>query len=306
MAPQHKIQKTKKNKKASSSTANAEPNLVDLSQVLEKQASRKRTNPKVGHESMAHSAAPVLQAPEALPNELIQEMRTEISEMKKQSREQQHELLSVRAKLAVKEGADFAWKKDGNRHQFDILYKIVDTAHQSKIVYSTRGITAGEQKLKDLRETATGRIKLLKIADSSPHGWNTVAEYEARAFTKDEADDKKLKNAEKSAADKQALKNQEKRNRQSRFSPYQQGPPSFGQNNFYRGNFPGPNSFNEATPYRAYGGFKNTNMYRPSTVTPDKPMSRRNINNDLCYNCGGRGHWANTCTEKKPEMETKQ
>ena len=141
---------------------------------------------------------------------------------------------------------------------------------------------------------------MLKIADSSPHGWSTVAEYETKPFTSDEADDTKLKKAEKSAADKQALKAQERKNKQARFSPYNQN-----QQNFYRNN---QNEYkqDEGNSYRAFGGFKNNNMYRTSTVGLRQPMPRININNDLCYNCGGRGHWANTCTEKKAEPEQQQ
>ena len=112
----------------------------------------KKSAVETSSETPQHSAVSVLKAPEALPNDLIQEMRTEISEMKKQGREQQDELLSVRAKLAVKEGADFSWKQEGNRHQFEVLHKILDTSHQSKVAYSTRGITAGEEKLNDFSD----------------------------------------------------------------------------------------------------------------------------------------------------------
>ena len=306
MAP---TKKTASSKKAADKNKRptTEPSISDLNRVLEKQASRRQANPDRGTVSLPHSSATVLEAPESLPNDLIQEMRDEINAMKQQGKQQQEQLRSVRAKLAAKTETPFTWKKEGNRHQFEVLNRIVEISHQAKSTYASQGTKEGDLVMDELVAAANARIKLLKIADTSPNGWSMVAEYETKPFTTDEADDAKLKRAEKSASEKQALKAQERKSKQARYSPYQQNHPQF--NNAYRGNT-GFNSYNrqeEGGTYRAYGGFKNTNAFRPSTMVPDKPAPRRNINNDLCYNCGGRGHWANTCTEKKtePEQQTK-
>ena len=220
--------------------------------------------------------------------------------MRKLRSEHQQEMISIQAKLASKSQDNFQWKKDGNRKQFEVMQKIVEQAVQSRALYQTAGQSAGESQLSALIVTAQERIKLLKIADSSPHGWGTVAEYEANPITQGEEDDKKLKKAEKAAQEKSALRLQERQAKQARFSRPGQG--NNYQNNNYRNQYGGQN--NNSPNYRAYGGFKNGNPYKPSTVTQDKNPPRRNVNNDICYACGSRGHWANACPDnKKTEPE---
>ena len=226
--------------------------------------------------------------------------------MRKLRNEHQQEMIFIQAKLAAKNEDNFQWKKEGNRRQFEVMQKIVEKALQSIALYQAANQTAGESTLKEVVTSAQERIKLLKIADSSPHGWGTVAEYEANPITQGEEDDKKLKKAEKAAQEKSALRLQERNAKQARFS------------NFNRGGYQGQSfrspgyQFDNRSPstygYRAFGGFKSNNPFRQPTVTPEKPLPKRNVNNDLCYACGRRGHWANACPElKKGEQEdTKQ
>ena len=192
--------------------------------------------------------------------------------------------------------------EEGNRKQFDVMQKIIENTVQSLASYRAAGQTAGEPFLQKLTEAAKERIKLLKIADSSPHGWGTVSEYEANSITQGEEDDKKLKKAEKAAQEKAALRQQERQAKQARFSPYHQQTnfqPKFRPQRFQYDNQRG----DAPSTYRAYSGFRNSNPYRQSTVVPDKPPPKRNVNNDICYGCGSRGHWANACPEKKPDQD---
>ena len=114
----------------------------------------------------------------------------------------------------------------------------------------------------------------------------------------DEEDDRKLRRTEKSASDKKLQKDQERKARQYRYNPYN-----------YHGNRQGEEKAEGTSEgssyqnYRSYGGYKNNHPYRNSSMAPDKHPPRRNINNDICYNCGARGHWANTCPEKKQQNE---
>ena len=110
------------------------------------------------------------------------------------------------------------------------MMKIIEQGTQSLALYQASKQDSGEVPLKSLISTAQERIKLLKIADSSPHGWGTVSEYEANPITQGDEDDKKLKKAEKAAQEKSALRAQERSAKQARFSNYNRG--GFQGNNF--------------------------------------------------------------------------
>ena len=278
--------KTSRGKKRPAEEANSqefdEPSIETLAENLEQQqrptTSSESSTRQSRQNSVKSSAASVLKAPEALSNDLIQEMRFELDTMRKLRSEHQQEMISIQSKLASKSQDNFQWKKDGNRKQFEVMQKIVEQGVQSRALYQTAGQSAGESQLSALIVAAQDRIKLLKIADSSPHGWGTVAEYEANPITQGEEDDKKLKKAEKAAQEKSALRLQERQAKQARFSRPGQG--NNYQNHNYRNQYGGQN--NNSPNYRAYGGFKNGNPYKTSTVTQDKNPPRRNSQPRSC------------------------
>ena len=292
MPPTKKGTKTKqKASNVTNSSQESEPPISELSQDLEKRARkspREAVPTDTAEPSTSSPPSRVLRAPESLSQELIQEMRCEIQAMKKHRQEQNEEMLRIKAKMSAKVDVDFPWKKDGNRKQAEIMHKVLDFAHQAKVEYATNSIEKGEARLDGLISTANERLKILKIADTSPYGWSTVSEYESNPIMANDEDDKRLRKAKKSAQEKQAIKAQEPKDKQVKYS-----------GNSYRG-YGSDNSRND-NQYHAYGGFKNNNPYKQSTVVPDKSQPRRNTNNDICYNCGSRGHWANACLEKKAE-----
>ena len=305
MAPTKKTSKDKKRPTENQNTE--EPALEDLVASVEQQAKkrtrRESTVTSPTQTATASSSASVLKAPEALSNDLIQEMRFELDSMRRLRTEHQQEMIQIQAKLAAKQEDNYQWQKDGNRKQFTVMQKIIESAVQSKAVYRAAGQQAGETQLMAVINTATERIKILKIADSSPHGWGTVSEYEANPITQDDEDNKKLKKAEKAAQEKALIRAQERKAKQTRFANYN-------SNNSYQGTNRGPNrgydNRDSTSPrYKAFGGFKSGNSFKSSTVVPDKPLPKRNVNNDICYACGNRGHWANSCPElKKDEPNT--
>ena len=137
------------------------------------------------------------------------------------------------------------------------------------------------------------RTKMLRIADTSPNGWATVMEYEQNPIAESEADDQKLRQA---ASDKATARNAERKAKQSRFSPY-----NYSNNGAYQNRYNNEN--NHDTGYKAYGSYKSQNTFRNTTVAPDKPLPKRNVNNDICFNCGARGHWAHSCPQRKQDAE---
>ena len=300
-APKHK-DKGDKNSQSGSQSQEDEPDLEILSRELEKRAKKqKRTHTATSTDAEAGPSSPktlVLRAPESLPSDLIQEMQSEIAAMKRQSKEQKEEVSKLKAKLVASDGVDYQWKKEGNKRQYEVMYKAISATVQAKNVYRDDGLAAGDEALDNLVATYRQRIKMLRIVDTSPHGWQTVQEYEVNPIANDEADDQKLRRAEKAAQEKLAARAQERRAKQSRFQKYNQG-----YNNYRQGQNQDNNKGENNTAYRSYGGFKNQNAYKSSTVVPEKSTPKRNINNDICFSCGSRGHWANHCPENKQAEE---
>ena len=287
-----------------SQSQDEEPELTTLSQEIEKRA-RKSKKSQVNRDvaiSTGMSTSEVLSAPESLPKDLIQEMRFEIDNMKKQNREQQEEMVILKDKVVSHKGVDYQWKKEGNRKQYEVIYQHIVMVQQAKDKYRHDGLLKGEESMDTLVNSMNQRIKMLRIADTSPHGWQTVQEYEVNPIARDDADDQKLRRAERAAQEKIAIRNQERKAKQSRFHPYG------GQGN-YRYQNQNQNYQNEGagqegqSGYKAYGGFKSQNSYKSSTVVQDKQTPKCNRNNDICFQCGSRGHWANHCPERK-QMES--
>ena len=79
-------------------------------------------------------------------------------------------------------------KSAGNQHQFD---------HTNKVLLAVRTAEANirEGANNELREVAAlleKRIKLIRLADRSEHGWQTVLEYLSDDLASDSEDEKKI------------------------------------------------------------------------------------------------------------------
>ena len=312
----HKSKDKGKSLKPRSTRDTTEPSLEILTRVLEKKSAEKssektKDRPRTStveevpdNESL--STQPIEKHPEALPNDVMQEMRSLITEICSEKKQHQEEIMRLTAKLTASTSSDIQWKKEGNKKQFELIQRLRDQLLQAKALFASGNITKGIERLEVLESMLNERIKLLRITDTSPHGWQTVVEYKANPIANDDEDDKKLKRAEKAAQEKLQLKAQERKAKQSRFQPYNtSGAPGYN-------NQPGrstdteqqeANKHTNYSPYRALGGFKNANPFRSSTVFPDKSQPRRNLNSDICYNCGGRGHWAHSCPDKKNQQD---
>ena len=283
-----------------------EPTLEELEAVLTEKTAEKRNvdeassaRAKISVElSSPVRKSSVISHPEALSPDLVQEMRSDINTLLRQRDQQALEINELKAKCHLKQSVDYQWRKDGNKKQYNIIRKLQIENEQARAIFAQYKNIQGNRHLENTANQLTERVKMLRIADSSIHGWATVMEYENNPVAESEEDDKKLRRAEQAAQAKIQLKANEKKTRQSRFSPYGG---NFSNNN--RNNEGNGDDKPEYSGYRAYGGYKNTHPYRYSSVAPDKQPPKRNINNDICYNCGARRNWANTCPEKKQQAE---
>ena len=170
------------------------------------------------------------------------------------------------------------WKKPGLKFQFEVAQKCVVFLHNATLAASEgkhdKVVDLVEKALDTLKE----RIKMLKIADSSAGGWDTINAYKAVPVADDSDDDRKLKKAEKIAKEKHAAKGADKRKHgyrsRGRYMPYHQC-------DSYRG-------------FRSVGSYKNKNPWNCNTFVPDR---RGAGPRDVCFRCGVRGHWADSCPE---------
>ena len=73
-----------------------------------------------------------------------------------------------------------------------------------------RGSKSRPSEKLNVIKTLQKRYKLIKIADKSPGGWDTVKEYQADSVASDTEDEKKLKRAEKKSPPKDEKKQDNK------------------------------------------------------------------------------------------------
>ena len=300
MAPQSKKTNPTKGKSIKkTNTRQSEPNLENLRQNLEKRITENETQTKSGegtpNSSQSHVSV-VLTNPEALSQDLVQEMRSALGEMRQERKAQQEKIIKLTAMCTATTPSDIQWKKDGNKKQHEVLMAMGKLNKQARECYAAGDNAMGKALQDGIDKAIAERTKLLRIADTSANGWATVMEYQQNPIADSKADDKKLRNAEKTASEKAAAKASERKAKQSRFSPYNYQHSSHYQNKQ-------DDQTDTGTGYRAYGSYKSQNTYRNTAVAPDKPLPKRNTNNDICFSCGGRGHWAHSCPEKKQNAE---
>lgn len=167
-------------------------------------------------------------------------------------------------------------KYQGNQHQLD---------HETKVLLGVRTAEAclkehdAEGALEELKQVSTiieKRIKLIRLADRSEHGWKTVNEYLSDDLASDSEDDKKIKKAETEAARKKKAKQENYLKRRA------EGPTKHQQ-----GTQPGPARFFQPTPSRFGASY------------PEGGHFKRFKNSDRCFSCGREGHWRNSCPGRK-------
>ena len=164
---------------------------------------------------------------------------------------------SKRLKLEAKQ-----IKKPGNQQQFDHSIKVLEKFESALDALSQSKAEKARDALKEGIELVVHRIKLVRIADKSEFGWETVNQYEADELASDSEDDKRIYRSERKAERKQ--KDRKKRRPVSA----------------------------RGSPVAACSG----TFPIPSHTSNREPITRSTL--DPCYACGKFGHLHAKCSKK--------
>ena len=87
-----------------------------------------------------------------------------------------------------------SFKNEGNRQQFEVTARVITLIEEAiKALDTDLDISGAKTHLNSaIRELKT-RQKHIKIADRSPHGWQTVKEYTQDELADDSGDEKRIK-----------------------------------------------------------------------------------------------------------------
>ena len=114
------------------------------------------------------------------------------------------------------------FKFKGNEHQYEFNQGLMDSLDDLRDLVEVGSVNRSKKLIDDMVVQLEKRQKLLKLADRSPGGWDTVKEYLSDDLADDSADEKRIRRAETMAMRKknvQKKKNQNQR-RGPRYHPY--------------------------------------------------------------------------------------
>lgn len=180
-------------------------------------------------------------------------------------------LLQQQAALAQEEtaGESYTFKKKGNEEQYKFNKKVLKANSQALRALDNKDLSKAREQLNQGIVLLNNRQKLVKLADKSEFGWATIQEYVDDELADNESDARKIKKAEKRASAR-IKSNQEKKKKAN------------------------PKAINQSSASN-FQSRASSNFFRPQygNFGPSRSF-------DMCFKCGRRGHWAESCSRNKP------
>ncbi|XP_020909998.1 uncharacterized protein LOC110247825 [Exaiptasia diaphana] len=209
---------------------------------------------------------------EAQKTAILTAVNEKISGLEATLQNQQQELAINTSQNQV--AAPPTFKKKGNEHQFKFNEKVIACHKQASKALELKNIARAKELLEQGTVLLNNRQKLTKIADKSEFGCATIQEYVDDELADNEADAKKIKKAEKRAGE---------RSKAAAVKKKKLSKPSAQTSSSQR-------YMSHNMPYNNYGSY-----FRPQGSRFNW-SSRPTMQRDLCFRCGKRGHWADSCS----------
>ena len=94
------------------------------------------------------------------------------------------------------------FKSKGNEQQYNHQLGVLDTVQSATTALEHQDIDKAISFLQEGKVAIEARMKLIKLADTSDHGWQTVAEYMTNELADNSDDEKRIDRAERTAEKK--------------------------------------------------------------------------------------------------------
>ncbi len=134
----------------------------------------------------------------------VREQKREISSLKEEVRGNS---LSVRSEVKkLKTEHELKWRYESNKFQHDFNSELHETISQVLWAVENNKQEYVRELVNDSCEQLKRRNKLIRIADTSEGGWETVRQYEANPVASDSNDESRINRAEARAAKKKRTK----------------------------------------------------------------------------------------------------
>lgn len=220
----------------------------------------------------------------AQKDDIRREVERQISGLKETVSES-NQAVSLEVKK-IRSEVDYSWRKEGNKIQFVFNSEVEEIVRQAGVSIDSGKPSRACELLSEVHEKLRHRNKLIKVADSSECGWETVRQYQSNPIASDSEDEAKLQKAESRAAKK-------RKERLTRFSRGGKKP------RFSGGHVPTDSvtNFHGAGP----SGIGN-NWGQPARFTGPVGLQPRmgqsglfRGNKGSCFGCGSFAHWRRDC-----------
>ncbi|XP_066936133.1 uncharacterized protein [Clytia hemisphaerica] len=193
-------------------------------------------------------------------------------------------------KTTKRSKVDITFKYKTNELQYKFLEDINDYVDEAKDLAASGSKKRLASCLDDISSTVSKRQKIIRLADKSPAGWDTVKEYVQDELASDSDDDKKMRQAENRAITKKKQQTKVQKPRTTSFQPNLFGQRFQSQPSFVQPAFVQPHQSPLINP-------QPQRFVIPQQATLTRfPMQHHPAN--TCFHCGLPGHWKHSCPNK--------